>query len=61
MNGSYSNFDDIFSGVPQDSILGPLLFDIYIRDLFFGIGNLDIASYADDIRHALSLQNLMWH
>ena len=48
VNGSYSNFDDIFSGVPQGSILGHLLFNIYICDLFFGIGNLDIASYADD-------------
>ena len=64
MNGSYSNFNDIFSGVPQGSILGPLLFNlinIYICDLFFGIGDLDIATYADDIRHTLSLQNLMWH
>ena len=49
MNGSYSNFDYIFSGIPQGSILGPLLFNIYICDLFFGIENLDIAScYADD-------------
>ena len=48
VNGSYSNFDDVFSGVPQGSILGPLLFNIYICDLFFGIGDLDIAGYADD-------------
>ena len=48
VNGSYSNFDDILSGVPQGSILGSLLFNIYICDLFFGIGDLDIASYADD-------------
>ena len=48
MNGSYSNFDDIFSGVPQGFILVPLLLNIYICDLFFGIGDLDIASYADD-------------
>ena len=47
VNGSYSNFD-IFRGVPQGSILGSLLFDICICDLFFGIGDLDIASYADD-------------
>ena len=48
VNGPYSNFDDVFSGVPQGSILGPLLFNIYIFDLFFGIGDLNIASYADD-------------
>ena len=48
MSGSYSSFDEIFSGVPQGSILGPSLFNIYICDLFFGIGDLDIASYADD-------------
>ena len=48
MNGSYSNFEDIFSGVQQGFILGPLLFNIYNCDLFFRIGDLDIASYADD-------------
>ena len=48
MNGSYSNFDDIFRGVPQGSILGPSLFNISICDLFFEMGDLDVASYADD-------------
>ena len=44
VNGSYSNFDDNFSGVPKGSILAP----ICICDLFFGIGDLNTASYADD-------------
>ena len=48
VNGFYRNFDEIFSVVSQCSILSPLSFNIYICDLFFDIGDLDIASYADD-------------
>ena len=48
MNGSYSNFDDIFTGVSLGFILSPLLFNRYICDSFFRIGDLDIAIYAAD-------------
>ena len=39
---------DIFYDVPQGSILGPLLFNIHLCNLFYFLENTDIASYADD-------------
>ena len=49
INSTYSKWHDILFGVPQGSMLGPLLFNIYLIDLFFVIEDTDIASYADDI------------
>ena len=48
INNTYSNFEDIISGVPQGSIVGPLLFDFSINDLFFFIESSSIHNFADD-------------
>ena len=35
-------------GVPHWSILGPLIFNIFLWDIFLIMENIDIASYTDD-------------
>ena len=47
IDNTYSVFQVLLSGVPQGSILGPILFNIRINNLLIWIGNAGFHNFAD--------------
>ena len=46
IGSAYSYWANVIRGIPQSSILGPLLFNIFINNIFLVVEKLDVCNFA---------------
>ena len=49
INGTFSDWLPVLSGVPQGSVLSPLLFLLYVDDIYLCVSHSSVQMFADDI------------
>ena len=58
LSGQHSSMKTIMKGVPQGSILGPIVFNIFMSDLSYAIDECTLFTYAYDTQLFNSADNI---
>ena len=58
INNTLSEFNKVNSGVPQGSIVGPILFNCFFNDFYYFIENAKVHNFADDNTLTTFAQNI---
>ena len=58
INNTLSEFNKVISGVPQCSIMGPILFNCFFNDFYYVIENANVHNFTDDNTLTTFAQNV---